>query len=142
MTDVVGVKILDLIASGSSDDGEHVWITHRLGDGAEYPLVYPFEAIGYLITILADAARTAAERRVENHPEEVVDGADVNIIPATQVRVGTAPSDAGAILHLTTAERLALAVELPIGVLDEVIEQLHRVRQAISSTRAGRRHLH
>jgi hypothetical protein len=58
----VGVKILDLIASGSSDDGEHVWITHRLGDGAEYPLIYPFEAIGYLITILADAARAAAER--------------------------------------------------------------------------------
>ena len=79
---------------------------------------------------------------VENHPEEVLDGADVNIIPATQVRVGTAPSDLGAILHLTTAERLALAVELPFGVLDEVIEQLQRVRQAISSTGAARRLLH
>jgi hypothetical protein len=48
----------------------------------------------------------------------------------------------GAILHLTTAERLALAVELPFGVLDEVIEQLQRVRQAISSTGAARRLLH
>ena len=50
----------DLTAAGSSDDGEHVWITHRLGDGSEYPLVYPYEAVGYLITVLTDAARSAS----------------------------------------------------------------------------------
>jgi hypothetical protein len=34
MADVRGVKIIDLTAAGSSDDGEHVWITHRLGMAA------------------------------------------------------------------------------------------------------------
>jgi hypothetical protein len=46
MADIRGVKVTDLTGSGSSDDGGHVWITHRLGDGSEYPLVYPYEAIG------------------------------------------------------------------------------------------------
>src|SRR5580704_17465428 len=63
MADVTGVKVTDLTAAGSSDDGEHVWITHRLGDGSEYPLVYPYEAVGYLITVLTDAAPFAGRRR-------------------------------------------------------------------------------
>jgi len=63
MASVTGVKVTDLTAAGASDDGEHVWITHRLGDGNEYPLVYPYEAVGYLITVLTDAARSASRRR-------------------------------------------------------------------------------
>ena len=70
MADVSGVKITDLTACGASDDGEHIWITHRLGDGTEYPLIYPFEAIGYLITVLADAARSAQRRRVARNPRD------------------------------------------------------------------------
>ena len=70
MADVTGVKIIDLTAAGSSDDGEHVWITHRLGDGSEYPLVYPYEAVGYLITVLTDAARSASRRRSLQNPAE------------------------------------------------------------------------
>src|SRR3954453_20150802 len=59
MANISGVKITDLTACGTSEDGEHVWITHRLGDGTEYPLVYPFEAVGYLITVLTETARSA-----------------------------------------------------------------------------------
>jgi hypothetical protein len=70
MADLTGVKIIDLTAAGSSDDGEHVWITHRLGDGSEYPLVYPYEAVGYLITVLTDAARSASRRRSLQNPAE------------------------------------------------------------------------
>jgi len=68
MADISGVKITDLTACGASDDGEHIWITHRLGDGTEYPLIYPFESVGYLITVLADAARSAQRRRVARDP--------------------------------------------------------------------------
>ena len=46
MADVSGVKIIDLTAAGSSDDGEHVWITHRLGDGSEYPLILSLRSCG------------------------------------------------------------------------------------------------
>jgi hypothetical protein len=74
MADVAGVKIIDLTAAGSSDDGEHVWITHRLGDGSEYPLVYPYEAVGYLITVLTDAARSASRRRIAQNPTEAGEG--------------------------------------------------------------------
>jgi hypothetical protein len=142
MADVAGVKIVDLTASGSSDDGNHVWITHRLGDGGEYPLIYPFEALGYLITVLTDAARSASERRIERNPQEAAEGLDASIIPATQVRVGTSPGDTGAILHLTTSDNLALAVELPADVLDEVIEQLQRVNRTLAAAKVGRHHLH
>ena len=83
MTDVTGVKIADLTECGSSDDGEHVWITHRLGDGSEYPLVYPYQAVGYLITVLTDAARSAYRRRAARNPQEAVQGMDSDIITAS-----------------------------------------------------------
>src|ERR1700686_2609366 len=99
MTDVTGVKVTDLTACGTSDDGEHVWITHRLGDGTEYPLGYPFEAVGYLITVLADAVRSAQRRRVALNPEETAEGADTDVIPIPAARVGASPDNSGAILH-------------------------------------------
>jgi hypothetical protein len=98
MTDVRGVKIIDLTAAGSSDDGEQVWITHRLGDGSEYPLVYPYEAVGYLITVLTDAARSASRRRIAQNPVEADERLNTNIIPVEEVRVGTSPGKSAAIL--------------------------------------------
>jgi len=89
MADVTGVKITDLTAAGSSDDGEHVWITHRLGDGSEYPLVYPYEAVGYLITVLTDAARSASRRRIAQNPSEADEGLNIDVIPVGEIRVGT-----------------------------------------------------
>src|SRR6266436_2747218 len=80
MASVTGVKVTDLTAAGASDDGEHVWITHRLGDGNEYPLVYPYEAVGYLITVLTDAARSASRRRVARNPQEAAEGLHSNVI--------------------------------------------------------------
>src|SRR3954454_23995840 len=103
MADVSGVKITDLTACGTSDDGEHVWSTHRLGGGTEYPLVYPFEAVGYLITVLAETARSAQRRRIARNPREVVEGADVDAIPIEAARVGTSPENSAAMLHVTTA---------------------------------------
>src|SRR5712671_7832332 len=95
MADIRGVKVTDLTGSGSSDDGGHVWITHRLGDGSEYPLVYPYEAIGYLITVLTDAARSASRRRVARNPQEAAEGLNSNVIPVEEVRVGTSPENSG-----------------------------------------------
>ena len=114
MADIRGVKVTDLTGSGSSDDGGHVWITHRLGDGSEYPLVYPYEAIGYLITVLTDAARSASRRRAARNPQEAAEGLNSNVIPVEEVRVGTSPENSGAILHLTTADNIPIAVELPV----------------------------
>ena len=91
MADISGVKITDLTACGASDDGEHIWITHRLGDGTEYPLIYPFESVGYLITVLADAARSAQRRRVARDPREAEEGANTEVIPVQAARVGTSP---------------------------------------------------
>src|SRR5690349_665161 len=119
MADITGVKILDLTACGASDDGEHVWITHRLGDGTEYPLVYPFEAVGYLITVLADAARSAQRRRIARNPHEVVEGSDAAAMPVEAARVGTAPDNAAAILHFTTADGVSIALEIPATGLPE-----------------------
>src|ERR1700732_5183172 len=117
MAVVTGVKIIDLTAAGSSDDGERVWITHRLGDGSEYPLVYPYQAVGYLITVLTDAARSAYRRRAARNPQEAVQGMDSDIIPIDEVRVGTAPDKSGAILHLTTGDGIPIAVQIPVPLL-------------------------
>jgi hypothetical protein len=142
MAEFTGVKIVDLTASGTSDDGEHVWITHRLGDGGEYPLIYPYEAIGYLITVLTDAARSASGRRIARNPIEAEQGLDANIIPATQIRIGTSPDNSGAILHLTTADNVAIAVELPASILDSVIGELQRVSESLAGATVARRQLH
>jgi hypothetical protein len=139
MADVTGIKISDLTACGTSDDGEHVWITHRLGDGTEYPLIYPFEAVGYLITVLADAARSAQRRRVALNPEETAEGADTDVIQIAAARVGTSPDNSGAILHLTTADRVSIAVELPAQLLGQVIEQLRRVAETVGTVSPPRR---
>jgi hypothetical protein len=142
MAEFRGVKIVDLTASGTSDDGEHVWITHRLGDGSEYPLIYHYEAIGYLITVLTDAARSASGRRIARNPIEAEQGLDTNIIPATQIRIGTSPDNSGAILHLTTADNVAVAVELPASVLDSVIGELQLVSESLAGATVPRQQLH
>jgi hypothetical protein len=140
MADVTGVKIIDLTAAGSSDDGEHDWITHRLGDGSEYPLVYSYEAVGYLITVLTDAARSASRRRSVQNPAEAGEGLNTNVIAVEEVRVGTSPETSGAILHLTTADSIPIAVELPVAVLGDVVEQLqHVLKRAERKERSGRR---
>ena len=138
MADISGVKITDLTACGASDDGAHIWITHRLGDGTEYPLVYPFEAVGYLITVLADAARSAQQRRVARNPREREEGADTEVIPVHAARVGTSADNSAALLHLTTADQVPIAVELKPELLRELIEQLQRVADSIGSPRSRR----
>jgi hypothetical protein len=142
MADVTGVKIIDLTAAGSSDDGEHVWITHRLGDGSEYPLVYPYEAVGYLITVLTDAARSASRRRSAQNPEEASEGLNTNVIAVEEIRVGTSAETSGAILHLTTADSIPIAVELPVGVLGDVVEQLQHVLKRAESKESSGKRLH
>jgi hypothetical protein len=141
MADISGVKITDLTACGASDDGEHIWITHRLGDGTEYPLIYPFEAVGYLITVLADAARSAQQRRVARNPREREEGANAEVIPVQAARVGTSPDNSAALLHLTTADQVPIAVELKPELLRQLIEQLQRVVDNLGSP-TSRRLLH
>jgi hypothetical protein len=144
MNDIRGVKIVDLTEAGASDDGEHVWITHRLGDGSEYPLIYPYEAIGYLMTALADAARSASQRRSARNPREAAEGLDCNVIPVKEVRVGTAPEKAGALLHFTTADSIPVAVEVPAFRLRGLVEELQRVVEALGGAPASgaRKRLH
>ena len=138
MADISGVKITDLTACGASDDGEHIWITHRLGDGTEYPLIYPFESVGYLITVLADAARSAQRRRVARDPREAEEGANTEVIPVQAARVGTSSDNSAALLHLTTADKVPIAVELKPELLRELIEQLQRAAEALDRRNSGR----
>jgi hypothetical protein len=127
MADVSGVKIIDLTAAGSSDDGEHVWITHRLGDG---------------ITVLTDAARSASRRRIAQNPVEADEGLNTNVVPVEEVRVGTSPGKSAAILHLTTADNVPLAVELPVAILGEVVERLQHVLARVQGGSTGGKRLH
>jgi hypothetical protein len=142
MASVSGVKVTDLTAAGASDDGEHVWITHRLGDGNEYPLVYPYEAVGYLITVLTDVARSASKRRVDLRPQESADGLNSNVVPVEEVRVGISPDNSAAIVHLTTVDKIPIAVELPKSVLGEVVEQLRHALEQLDDRTSGNKRLH
>lgn len=142
MADIVGVKVADLTAAGASDDGGEVWITHRLGDGSEYSLVYPYEAIGYLLTAVTAATRSAYRRRASRNPHEAVEGMDSNVIPIAEARIGTPKDKAGAILHLTTADRIPIAVELPARLLADIVQQLQNVLDRQNDSAAERRQLH
>jgi hypothetical protein len=142
MADMNGVKISDLTASGSSDDGEHVWITHRLGDGSEYPLIYPYAAVGYLITVLTSAARSAYRQRAARRPQEAVEGMNSNVIPVEEIRIGTAADNSGAVLHVTTADNIPIAIEMPAALVGEVAEQLRRVAESFSGPASAGKRLH
>jgi hypothetical protein len=76
--------------------------------------------------VLTDAARSASRRRVARNPQEATEGLNSNVIPVEEVRVGTS-ENSGAILHLTTADNIPIAVELPVALLGEVVDQLRHV---------------
>jgi hypothetical protein len=113
-----------------------------LGDGSEYPLIYPYEAVGYLITVLTDAARSASRRRIAQNPVEADEGLNTNIVPVEKVRVGTSPGKSGAILHLTSTDNIPIAVELPVAVLGKVVEQLQNVLARVQGGSTSGKHLH
>jgi hypothetical protein len=93
-----------------------------------------------LITVLTDAARSASRRRSLQNPAEAGDGLNTNVIAVEEVRVGTSPDTSGAILHLTTADRIPIAVELRVAVLGDVVEQLqHVLKRAERKERSGTR---
>jgi hypothetical protein len=142
MADINGVAITDITAFGCSDDGQHVWVTHRLRDGSEYRLVYPYGAAGHLITLFSHAARSAYARRATRNPQEAAEGMDSNVIPVDEVRIGTSPENAGAILHLTTADNVPIAVEVPIALLGDMAEQLQRVGDSLRGAAIPTRQMH
>jgi hypothetical protein len=113
-----------------------------LGDGSEYPLVYPYEAVGYLITVLTDAARSASRRRIAQNPTEASEGLNTNVIAVEEARVGTSLETSGAILHLTTADNIPIAVELPLAILGDVVEQLQHVLKRVQEGSTGAKRLH
>jgi hypothetical protein len=113
-----------------------------LGDGSEYPLIYPYEAVGYLIAVLTDAVRSASGRRIAQNPAEADEGLNTNIVPVEEVRVGTSPGKSGAILHLTTADNVPLAVELPVEALGHLVEQLQDVVKRSHGKTSSAKRLH
>jgi hypothetical protein len=143
MTEIAGVSITDVTSFGWSDDGEHIWVTHRLADGSEYPLVYPYVAAGQFITMLIHATQSAATQRAARDAREPSEGTDANVIPVEEVRISIAPGDSGAILHLTTADNVPIAVGLSVELLAEVIAQARRVLEgsgAAAEPAKGRLH--
>ena len=56
--------------------------------------------------------------------------------------MGTSPEASGAILHLTTADNIPLAVELPVAVLEEVVEQLQVVLKRMQGGSSGGKRVH
>src|SRR5260221_11946560 len=104
MPDIAGVSIVEITAFGWSEDGQHIWITHKLSDGSEYRLVYPYIAAGHLITLLTHAARAASARRVARKPPEAAEGMDSNGIAIEKDRIGVSEEKSEAILHLTTTD--------------------------------------
>jgi hypothetical protein len=127
MADITGVSIAEVTAFGCSDDGRHIWITHKLGGGDEYRLIYPYVATGHLITLLAHAARMAYERRAARDPAEATQGMDSDVMPVAAVRLAVSPENSGAMLHLTTADRIPIAVEIPAALLQDLADQMQRV---------------
>jgi hypothetical protein len=63
-------------------------------------------------------------------------------VAVEEVKVGTSPGKSGAILHLTTADSIPLAVELPAAILGEVVEQLQDALKRVQGGSNGDKRLH
>jgi hypothetical protein len=142
MPDIAGVSIVEITAFGWSEDGQHIWITHKLSDGSEYRLVYPYVAAGHLITMLTHAARSASARRIARNPLEATEGMDSNVIPIEEVRIGTSEDNSEAILHLTTTDNIPIAVGMPAALLGEVAEQSRRVLNSLQGAARAKGQIH
>jgi hypothetical protein len=140
MPEIAGVSIVEITAFGWSEDGQHIWITHKLSDGSEYRLVDPYVAAGHLITMLTHAARSASARRAARNPLEAAEGMDSNVIAIEEVRIGIAED--GAILHLTTTDNVPIAVGMPAALLGEVAEQSKRVFESLQGAARTKKHIH
>jgi hypothetical protein len=98
--------------------------------------------MGYLITVLTDAVRSASRRRIAQNPAEADEGLNTNVVAVEEVRVGTSPGKSAAILHLTTADNVLLAVELPVAILGEVVDQLQQVLTQVQGGSTGGKRFH
>jgi len=142
MAEIAGVSIVEITAFGWSEDGQHIWITHKLSDGSEYRLVYPYVAAGHLITMLTHAARSASARRAARNPVEVAEGMDSNVIAIEEVRIGISEENSEAILHLTTTDNVPIAVGMPAALLGEVAEQSKRVFESLQGAARTKKRIH
>jgi hypothetical protein len=142
VADIIGITIADITTFGWSDDGRHVWITHRLRDGSEYRLIYPYESVDHLLILLTHATQSASSRRAAENSREAAEGMDSNVIPIAEVRVGTSPDESGAILHLTTSDSVPMVLELPIALGADLAEQLRCLLDRLQGTVGQRRSLH
>lgn len=142
MAEITGVAIADITESGWSDDGRHIWITHRLHDGSTYRLIYPSEAAGYLVTTINYVVRSAFRQVAAGDPQQTEAGLNTAAMPVDLVRVGTSPDNSGAILHLTTADEIPIAVEMPVAILEEMARQLRRVLENLQAASPAARRLH
>src|SRR5258707_8935294 len=106
MPDIAGVSIVEITAFGWSEDGQHIWITHKLSDGSEHRLVYPYVAGGHLITMLTHAARSALARRVARNPLAAAEGMGSNVIAIDEGRIALLEHNSAAILPLATTANL------------------------------------
>jgi len=65
-----------------------------------------------------------------------------NVVPVEEVRVGISPDNSAAIVHLTTVDKIPIAVELPKSVLGEVVEQLRHALERLEDGASGSKRLH
>jgi hypothetical protein len=126
MPEIAGVSITAVTAFGCSEDGLHIWVTHKLGSGDEYRLIYRYAAAGQLITLLTQAVRLAYARCAARDPDEAAEGMNSDVMPVAEVRLAMSPENAGAMLHLTTADKIPIAVEIPAALLRELSEQMQQ----------------
>lgn len=142
MAEMTGVSIDEITAFGWSDDGQHIWVTHKLRDGSEYRLVYSYTAAGQLITIVTHAVGSASAQRAIHNPIEAREGMDSAVLPAEEVRIGTAPDGLSAILHVTTADNIPIAVQLPVALLEKIARQTEGLLEGLRAAAPARDRLH
>jgi hypothetical protein len=142
MSEVTGVSIDEITAFGWSDDGQHIWVTHKLRDGSEYRLVYPYVAVGQLITMVTHAAGSASSRRAGRDPIEALEGMDAAALAVEEVRVAGVPGGAGAMLHLTTADNVPIALALPLAQLEQLAAQAQALSRQLREAGAAQTRLH
>jgi hypothetical protein len=94
-------------------------------------------AAGQFITMLIHATQSAATQRAARNPQEAREGMDTNVLSVEEVRIGITPGHSGAILHLTAADRVPIAVGMSAELLGEMVVQAQRLLETLGAT-AGR----
>lgn len=121
MNQISGFPVKDIVESGVSEDGKHVFFRLIDNNHGQLTLILPHEIIGHVVGIIEGAAKSAYQLRITRNPSEAQDGLVTPPKLINSLAVMTSPDHPGLLFEMMTYDKVPLSVQVPL----DIAKQLH-----------------